>query len=91
MDEPSCDERQRVRDELDAMDAVKLWPSETNFILFRVSGIPAVDVHAQLLQHGILIKCLHRNGSPLENCLRVTIGMPNENAAFLEQLTQILG
>ena len=86
-----CDERERVRTALDAMDAVKLWPSDTNFILFRVSGISAVDVHRQLMQRGILIKCLHRDGSPLENCLRVTIGMPDENAAFLEQLTQILG
>jgi histidinol-phosphate aminotransferase len=86
-----CEERERVRAALEAIETVEPRPSDTNFILFRVSGMPAVDVHKQLLERGILIKCLHRDGSPLENCLRVTIGMPDENTAFLEQLTQILG
>ncbi|MEN8711117.1 MAG: histidinol-phosphate aminotransferase, partial [Arenicellales bacterium] len=38
----------------------------------------------------ILIKCLHRPGTALENCLRVTIGRPDENDAFLSSLTSLL-
>ena len=85
-----CSERDRVYDSLSSMQAIQTWPSETNFILFRVSENRAESLHAQLLASGILIKCLHRSGSPLDNCLRVTIGRPDENDAFIAALTQLL-
>jgi histidinol-phosphate aminotransferase len=86
-----CEEREKVSRELAALPGVKVWPSETNFILFRVDNADAVAVQQELLSRRILIKCLHKPGSALENCLRVTIGTPDENREFLEQLAEVIG
>ncbi|MGB5225751.1 MAG: histidinol-phosphate transaminase [Arenicellales bacterium] len=85
-----CTERDRVYSALSSMQGIQAFPSDTNFILFRVSGNRAENIHAQLLRERILIKCLHRPGTALENCLRVTIGRPDENDAFLSSLTRLL-
>ncbi len=85
-----CAERELVSDALSSTNGIKTWPSDTNFILFRVSGNRAEKIHAQLLEKGILIKCLHRSGGALQNCLRVTIGSPDENNIFLKELTELL-
>ncbi|HEC26516.1 MAG TPA: histidinol-phosphate transaminase [Gammaproteobacteria bacterium] len=85
-----CRERDRVYDSLSLINGVKAWPSNTNFILFRISDNRAKAIHAQLLEKEILIKCLHRSGGALENCLRVTIGRPEENDAFLKVLSELL-
>lgn len=83
-----CAERARVFEALSAMPGIRPWPSQTNFILFRSESETADELHARLLSEGILIKNLHRSGSPLENCLRVTIGSPDENDAFLDCLSR---
>ena len=88
--EKICVQRERVYQALSAMAGVHAWPSETNFILFRLSEKQAEEVHAGLLKQGILIKCLHRPGSALDNCLRVTIGRADENDAFLSALARLL-
>ncbi len=85
-----CRERERVYGLLSSINGVTTWPAATNFILFNVTQASAEDIHAQLLKAGILIKCLHRAGGVLENCLRVTIGSPNENDAFLGVLSGLL-
>ncbi|MDX2478327.1 MAG: histidinol-phosphate transaminase [Gammaproteobacteria bacterium] len=85
-----CEQRERVFASLSSMQGVQLWPSETNFILFRVFENQAESIHAGLINKGILIKCLHRAGSALDNCLRVTIGRQDENDAFLSALSELL-
>lgn len=44
----------------------------------------------ELKRHGVLIKNLHRGHSPLADCLRVTVGTPEENNAFIAALRQIM-
>ncbi|MCK5359143.1 MAG: histidinol-phosphate transaminase [Gammaproteobacteria bacterium] len=85
-----CVERDRVFNALSSLQGIELWPSDTNFILFRVSDNRAEWIHAQLLAQGILIKCLNRADTALENCLRVTIGRPDENDIFLRVLSELL-
>lgn len=85
-----CRERDRVLNALSSLQGIELWPSDTNFILFRVSDDRAEWIHAQLLEQGILIKCLHRADTALENCLRVTIGSADENDAFIKKLSVLL-
>ncbi len=85
-----CSERDRVFSTLSSLEGITAWPSDTNFILFRVSDDRAKIIHSKLLNKGILIKCLHGASSALDNCLRVTIGCPEENDAFLEKLLEIL-
>jgi histidinol-phosphate aminotransferase len=75
--------------DLAALAGVQVWPSAANFILFR-TGKPADTVFAALRQQGVLIKNLSGAGGVLANCLRVTIGTPEENAAFLAALRKAL-
>lgn len=83
-------ERARVTAALAALPKVQVWPSAANFILFRVAAPPATKVFEALKADRVLIKNLHAAGGPLENCLRVTIGTPEENDAFLAALSRAL-
>ena len=80
--------RADLLERLNAIDAVQTWTSQTNFILFRVAN--ALTVFEELKKQGILIKCLHGSHPQLDNCLRVTVGTPEENQAFLQALTPIV-
>ncbi len=81
-------ERTKVFEQLSSFKNFKIYPSEANFILFRVEN--AISVFNALKDHKILIKNLHGSHPLLENCLRVTIGTPDENHAFLTALLEIL-
>ncbi len=81
-------EREKLYNNLSQMQGVKAYPSETNFIMIRTAA-DATAVHKKLKQTGILIKNLNKPG-PLKNCLRVTIGTPEENKEFLKSLKNIL-
>ena len=76
--------------QLSEIAAVQTYPSETNFITFRVLSKSAADVFNALKQAGILIKNLDPAGGLLVGCLRVTVGTPEENRLFVEALRHIL-
>ena len=68
---------------------VDTWPSEANFVLFRPTGTDAVEVWRRLLDASILVRDC--SGWPgLTGCLRVTVGLPEENERFLAALTESL-
>jgi histidinol-phosphate aminotransferase len=69
---------------------VQVWPSQTNFILFRVENREADQVFEGLRTRGVLIKNLNSSGGMLKDCLRVTVGTPSENDAFLKALEAAL-
>jgi len=69
---------------------VRPFPSSANFLLFRVEGRPARGVFEGLRERGILIKNLDTPDGPLAGCLRVTVGTPQENVAFLAALEKCL-
>ncbi|MBK1643512.1 histidinol-phosphate transaminase [Thiocapsa imhoffii] len=79
-------ERQRLLAHLTDHFPVHAYPSEANFILFRVAPGQADAVFAGLKARGILIKNLHHAHPLLADCLRVTVGLPEENRAFLQAL-----
>jgi histidinol-phosphate aminotransferase len=84
-------ERERMTAAL-ARLPVECWPSDANFVLFRTDDRrpEAGDAVWQgLLDRGVLV----RNCSSwprLDGCLRVTVGTPGENDAFLDALTEVL-
>lgn len=80
-------ERTRVMAALQKLRGVTAFPSDANFILFRVAA--AGHVFDGLKQRGLLIKNLHGSHPMLADCLRVTVGAPDENARFLEVLTTL--
>lgn len=81
-------ERARVHDALAAMDGVQVWPSATNFLLFRVAD--ADVVFGRLLDRGVLVRDFSTKPR-LAGCLRTTIGTAGENDRFLEALADVLG
>ncbi|MFH1459136.1 MAG: histidinol-phosphate transaminase [Candidatus Omnitrophota bacterium] len=62
-------------------------PSVTNFILINM-GYRAKAVYEKLLKRGIIVREMSAWG--LNNFIRVTIGTPNENKAFIRELKKIL-
>jgi histidinol-phosphate aminotransferase len=81
-------ERERIMGAFAGL-AVTAWPSQANFILFRPETRKGGEVWASLLERGILV----RNTSSwpgLDGCLRLTIGSPDENDAFLATLAEVL-
>ncbi|GBC89202.1 Histidinol-phosphate aminotransferase 2 [bacterium HR13] len=81
-------ERDRLFQVLSQMEGVKPYPSDANFILFR-SSVPADRLYAELLKRGVLVRNVsYMHG--LEGCLRVSIGLTEENDAFLEALEDSL-
>jgi histidinol-phosphate aminotransferase len=81
-------ERGRLLRELQRVPGVTAYPSDANFILFRISE--AERIFDGLKRRGVLIKSLHGSHRLLADCLRVTVGTPDENTAFLTALTQTL-
>lgn len=85
-----CADRERLHAALAALPDVEVWPSRANFLLFRTSR-PAAQVHRALRERGVLVKCLDGSHPLLAGCLRVTVGAPRENDAFLAALAAALG
>ncbi|MHB1241455.1 MAG: histidinol-phosphate transaminase [Gammaproteobacteria bacterium] len=83
-------DREALCRELAAVAGVTVHPSRANFLLFRVPAGRADGVHAALDRAGVLIKNLHSAGGVLTDCLRVTVGTPEENQAFLRALPKAL-
>lgn len=79
-------ERERLSLQLKKISP-KVFPSESNFILFQIPN--ALKVYDKLVQQGVIVR--YRGNDPLcENCLRVTIGTPDQNDLFLQTLQSIL-
>lgn len=70
--------------ELKRLPGVTVYPSEANFLLFRVSD--AERTFAGLKSRKILVKNVSRAHPLLAGCLRVSLGTADENAAFLSAL-----
>jgi histidinol-phosphate aminotransferase len=85
------DQRGRLAEALAALPGIEPFPSEANFILFRIAGDAAVATrtHAALKARGVLVKDL--SSAPLcARCLRVTVSTPDENGAFIAALKSSL-
>ncbi|MBF0607798.1 MAG: histidinol-phosphate transaminase [Candidatus Magnetobacterium sp. LHC-1] len=79
-------ERQRLFEGLSRLDGITAYPSDANFILIKTAN--AKTLHQRLLQSGILLKDMT---SALENCLRITIGRPEENTELLKAMAEARG
>ncbi len=78
-------ERKRLFKEMGRMDGITPYPSDANFIFFKVED--GDRVYEGLLKKGVLIRNMK---GVAEGCLRVTVGTSKENTAFLKALKQIL-
>jgi histidinol-phosphate aminotransferase len=74
-------ERTRVFEALRDHPTWRIHPSHANYHLIRT--MDAKLAHAQLLERGILVR-RQDSYAGLEGCIRVSIGTPDENTAFIE-------
>jgi histidinol-phosphate aminotransferase len=81
-------ERLRLETALDALPGAVRFPSAANFVLVRVpDGAAAFE---RLRERGILVRTFHGSHPLLANCLRLTVGTPDENTRMLEALASAL-
>ena len=83
-------DRENLYQALVVIPGVTVWPSASNFLLFRVGDGGGTRVFNDLKKAGVLIKNLHGSHPILADSLRVTVGTPDENEAFLHALKNIL-
>ena len=81
------EERTRLQQELNDLPLImKIYPTDANFILVRVDDANAV--YAKLASDGIIVR--NRNKVTLcANCLRITVGTPEEDDALLKALRKM--
>ena len=82
------EERERVFAALNDEPEVEVFPSGANFLLFRCHR-GGRRVWDGLVARGVLIRDFS-SWPGVEDCLRVTIGTPEENDTFLSSLTEVL-
>lgn len=78
-------ERDRMFLAMENIKGVTPFPSEANFILFRVRE--PQKVYGRLLDNGILVRDI---SNAVSGCLRVTVGTPKENVLFLRALAKVI-
>lgn len=82
----TVDQRRRMTNDLEAINGIqKVFPSQANFILVRTNDADALFDY--LLKRGIIV----RNRTKMvncENCLRITIGTPEENDVVLKTIRE---
>jgi histidinol-phosphate aminotransferase len=84
-------EREWLMNNLTKVDGVTPFPSDANFVLFKVakSNLTSAIVTERLENRNVLVK--DRGHLPLlENCIRVTVGTRSMNEAFLSALKEAL-
>ncbi|MEL6892422.1 MAG: histidinol-phosphate transaminase [Actinomycetota bacterium] len=81
-------ERDRISEAMREL-AVDVFDSGANFVLFRPHRVPGLEVWQGLVDRSVLVRDC--SGWPrLTNCLRVTVGTPEENERFLAALAQVV-
>jgi histidinol-phosphate aminotransferase len=78
-------ERERLLEGMEKIEGITPFPTEANFILFRVNDPD--HVYSALLKKGILVRNIKE---VVRSCLRVTVGTSQENTTFLKALKEIL-
>lgn len=87
MVEVMTQERKRVITALDLLPIVtKIFPSDANFFLMRVDDSNLR--YRQLIEKGIVVRDASKNVN-CENCLRVSVGTPEENNQLIEAMKAI--
>ncbi|MEJ2750116.1 MAG: aminotransferase class I/II-fold pyridoxal phosphate-dependent enzyme, partial [Anaerolineae bacterium] len=80
-------ERERMVAELARFEWLQAYPSQSNFVLFRVLGRDARQLKLDLEQHGVLVRYFNKPG--LDNCIRISAGRPEDTDRLLAALQKL--
>jgi len=80
-------EKNRLKNALSEIDSIRhIYPSQANFLLVRIDR--AKSVYKKLAKEGVIVR--YRGNEPLcENCLRITVGIPEENDMLIQTLRKV--
>jgi len=85
-----CEQRSRLLQALRQLPRLTVWDSDANMVLVRVAASEGVDAAAPLFEalraRGVLVKNVSKMHPLLANCLRLTVGTPDENTQLLAAL-----
>ena len=80
-------ERGRLADALAGYSFItRVWPSDANFLLVRANN--AIDVMRQCQEHNVLLRHF---GGELDDCIRISVGSPDENDQLIRVLDTLQG
>uniref|UniRef100_A0A7C1FHN2 Histidinol-phosphate aminotransferase n=1 Tax=Caldilinea aerophila TaxID=133453 RepID=A0A7C1FHN2_9CHLR len=80
-------ERRRLIALLETISYLAPQPSEANFVLCRVVDHNARVIKQALEQRGILVRYYNKPG--LDNCIRISVGRPEQTDRLIEALREI--
>ena len=85
-------ERDTLINQLAGFPGVHAFPSQANMLLIRLAGLPgrAATVFEALKARRVLVKNVSTMHPLLANCLRLTVGSPDQNAQLLAALRAAL-
>jgi histidinol-phosphate aminotransferase len=81
-------ERARLAAELAQLPRTEVFASEANLLLVRFGAGRATRIWQGLADRGVVVRNFDKPG-PLEGCLRITVGTPEENALVLDALREL--
>ncbi|MHB0877620.1 MAG: histidinol-phosphate transaminase [Anaerolineae bacterium] len=82
-------ERERLTVMLGDIPGVTPYPSQANYILCRVRGVPSRQLKDALARRGILLRYYDKPG--LDDCVRVSVGRPEHSDALIAAMRDLLG
>ena len=84
------EERERLRPELARISGLRIFPSSANFLLARIAGGKGAGtrVFDRMKAQGVLVKDFSGGHPLMDNCLRLTIGTPEENRILVAALRE---
>ena len=80
-------ERRRIVAAMGGLD-IDVFPSQANFVLFRPRRLRGRALWLHLVERSVLVRDCS-SWPRLDDCLRVTVGAPAENDAFLAAITEV--
>jgi histidinol-phosphate aminotransferase len=82
-------ERERLVRSLSDLRGVRPYPSQANFVLFRVEEGDAERLHSSLMARGLVLRNLAK-AKGLEGCLRTTVGTREVNDRLIREIDDCL-
>lgn len=80
-------ECERMTAALRQQEWLEPFPSETNFVLVRTAGHEGAEVNEALRRRGIFIRTY--GGDQLQDCIRISMGTPEQNDRVIAALEEI--
>jgi histidinol-phosphate aminotransferase len=83
-------ERARLSSALKEIPYLQPYPTQSNFILCKVTGRDAAELKSKLAQqHGVFIRYFNKPG--LRDHIRISVGRPQDTESLLKALEEIEG